>query len=36
MPYGIHIDQIDGELCLQMDRIHQKNASVFDIMLEWY
>ena len=19
-----------------MDRIHQKNASVFDIMLEWY
>ena len=36
MPYGIHIDQIDGELCLRMDRIHQKNASVFDIMLEWY
>ena len=34
--YGIHIDQIDGELCLRMDRIHQKNASVFDIILEWY
>ena len=34
--YGIHIDQIDGELCLRMDCIHKEYVSVFDMMLEWY
>ena len=32
----IHIDQIDGELCLRMDCIHKEYVSVFDMMLEWY
>ena len=34
--YGIHIDQIDGELCLRMNCIHKEYVSVFDMMLEWY
>ena len=34
--FGIHIDQIDGELCLRMDRSHKEYVSVFGMMLEWY
>lgn len=34
--YGIHIDQIDGELCLRMDRHHNEYVSLYGMMLEWY
>ena len=34
--FGIHIDQIDGELCLRMDRHHKEYVSLYGMMLEWY
>ena len=34
--YGLHIDQIDGELVIRMDKYHQKYLSIFDQFLEWY
>lgn len=34
--FGIHIDQIDGELCLRLDRTHRDYVRIFDMMLEWY
>ena len=34
--YGIHVDQIDGEVCLRMDRSRKDYVEVFDMMLKWY
>ena len=34
--FGIHIDQIDGELCLRMDRMNKQYVTVYDHLLEWY
>ena len=34
--FGIHIDQIDGELCLRLDRMHKEYVSVYGLLLEWY
>lgn len=34
--YGIHIDQIDGELVLRMDKHHPDYLALFDHLLEWY
>ena len=34
--YGLHIDQIDGELVLRMDKSHPEYINLFDSMLEWY
>ncbi len=34
--YGIHIDQIDGEYVLRMDKHHSSYLTVFDLFLEWY
>ena len=34
--YGIHIDQIDGELCLRLDRYHKEYVNLYGMMLEWY
>ena len=34
--YGLHIDQIDGELVLRMDKSHKEYVNLFDSMLEWY
>ena len=29
-------DQIDGELCLRMDRMNKQYVTVYDHLLEWY
>lgn len=34
--YGLHIDQIDGELVLRMDKHHPSYVNIFDMFLEWY
>ena len=34
--FGLHIDQIDGELCIRMDRSHKDYVRLFDMMLQWY
>ncbi len=34
--YGLHIDQIGGELVLRLDRSHKEYLNLFDSMLEWY
>lgn len=34
--FGLHIDQINGELCIRMDRSHKDYVRLFDMMLQWY
>lgn len=34
--YGLHIDQINGELVLCMDKHHPSYVNIFDMFLEWY
>lgn len=34
--FGLHIDQIEGELCLRMDRTHKDYVRIFEMMLAWY
>lgn len=34
--YYLHIDQIEGELCIRMDRSHKDYVRLFDMMLQWY
>ena len=33
--YGIHVDEIDGELCLRLDRSRKDYAELFDMLLNW-
>ena len=33
--YGIHVDEIDGELCLRLDRSRKDYAELFDMLLKW-
>ena len=32
--YGIHVDEIDGELCLCLDRSRKDYAERFDVLLK--
>lgn len=34
--YGLHIDQIDGELCIRLDRSDSSYPQLFDLFQEWY
>lgn len=34
--YGIHIDQIDDELCLRLDKRSESYLQLFDLFQEWY
>lgn len=33
--YGIHVDEIDGELCLRLDRSRKDYIELFDMLLKW-
>ena len=33
--YGIHVDEIDGELCLRLDRSRKDCTELFDMLLKW-
>ena len=33
--YGIHVDEIDGELCLRLDRSRKDYTELFDMLLKW-
>lgn len=33
--YGIHVDEIDGELCLCLDRSRKDYTELFDMLLKW-
>ena len=33
--YGIHVDEIDGELCLRLDRSRKDYTDLFDMLLKW-
>ena len=33
--YGIHVDEIDGELCLHLDRSRKDYTEIFDMLLKW-
>ena len=33
--YGIHVDEIDGELCLRLDRSRKDYVEIFDMLLKW-
>ena len=33
--YGIHVDEIDGELCLRPDRSRKDYTELFDMLLKW-
>ena len=34
--YGIRVDQIDGEICLRMDRFRKDYVEIYDMILKWY
>jgi transcriptional regulator with XRE-family HTH domain len=34
--YGMHIDEIDGELCIRLDRHRKDYPELFDMMQHWY
>ena len=34
--YGLHIDQIDGELCIRLDKYRKDYPELFDMMHKWY
>ena len=33
--YGIHVDEVDGELCLRLDRSRKDYTELFDMLLKW-
>ena len=33
--YGIHVDEIDGELCLRLDCSRKDYTELFDMLLKW-
>ena len=33
--YGLHADEIDGELCLRLDRFHKSYTSMFSMLYAW-
>ena len=33
--YGIHVGEIDGELCLRLDRSRKDYVEIFDMLLKW-
>lgn len=33
--YGIHVDEIDGELCLRLDRSRKDYTELYDMLLKW-
>lgn len=34
--YGLHVDDIDGELCIRLKRDSQDYLRLLDLMQEWY
>lgn len=34
--YGPHIDQIDGELCIRLDKYRKDYPELIDVMHKWY
>ena len=34
--YGIHVDEIDDELCLRLDRSRKDYVEIFDMLLKWH
>ncbi len=33
--YGLHIDEIDGELCLRLDRHNKQYTTMFELFHAW-
>lgn len=33
--YGVHVDEINGELCLRLDRSHKDYTELFDMLRQW-
>ncbi len=33
--YGLHIDEIDGQICLRLDKFNESYSSMFDMFYSW-
>ncbi len=33
--YGLHIDEIDGQICLRLDKFNESYSSMFDMFYAW-
>ena len=34
--YGLHVDDIDGELCIRLDKHHSDYLHLLEMLEEWY